>query len=149
MERDSSKYLQVDPRLNKAEEVTEEIKVDDRGAMIVDRHRSIKIDHAGTANMVIKHINTTPGLSTESRLIMTMKAMNPGLKNRIIAHEMKISEYDVSMYEKEGVLRCADHIKKMRLEDSVHKFNLDGMNEQQIKNLNRDKANPLITGISQ
>ena len=94
--KDSSRYLEVDPRLN-AQEVTQEIKTDDRGSLLVDKHKSVKIDHAATSNMMIKHINIVPNLSTESRLIMTMKCMNPGLKNRVIAHEMRISEYDVFM----------------------------------------------------
>lgn len=141
-------YEHVDPNKS-AEESVEKIKTDDQGRLIVGAHKSVKIDHAGAANILIKHINVVPNLSTESRLIMSMKVMNPGLKNRVIATEMKITEYDVHMYEQEGINKCAEHLNKMKLEESVKKFNMDNINEQQIKNLNRDKSNPLITGVDQ
>lgn len=145
---DYSMYEMVDPN-KKAEDTVDKIKTDEFGRIKVGSKKSVRIDHAGAANMVMKHINTVPNLSVEGRLIMSMKVMNPGLKNKVIAREMRITEYDVAMYEKEAVLTCAAHIKKMRLEDSVEKFNLDGMNEQSIRNLNRSKDNPLITGIDQ
>lgn len=141
-------YEMIDPN-KKADDVVDKIKTDEFGRLKVGSKRSVRIDHAGAANMVIKHINTVPNLSVEGRLIMSMKVMNPGLKNKIIAREMRLTEYDVAMYEKEAVLKCADHIKKMNLQDSVEKFNLDGTNEQSIKNLNRDRNNPMVTGISE
>lgn len=138
-------YEMIDPH-KKSEEVVDKIKTDDQGRLIVGSCRSVKIDHAGAANIVLKHINVVPNLSVESRLIMSMKVMNPGLKNKVIAAEMKMTEYDVNMYEQEGINKCGNYLKKEALEESLKKFNLDGRNEQQIKNLNRDKNNPLIIG---
>lgn len=138
-------YEMIEPD-KKAEDTVEKIKTDEQGRLIVGSRRSVKIDHAGAANILIKHINIVPNLSVESRLIMSMKVMNPGLKNKVIASEMKITEYDVNMYEQEGINKCGDYLKKEALEESLKRFNLDGRNEQQIKNLNRDKNNPLIVG---
>ncbi len=138
-------YEMINPR-DKAEDTVEKIKTDDQGRLMVGSHRRVKIDHAGAANIVLKHIYVVPNLSVESRLIMSMKVMNPGLKNKVIAAEMKMTEYDVNMYEQEGIQKCGDHLRKEALEESLKRFNLDGKNEQQIKNLNRDKNNPLITG---
>lgn len=138
-------YEMIDPD-KKAEDIVDKIKTDKEGRLIVGSRRSVKIDHAGAANVLIKHINVVPNLSTESRLIMSMKVMNPGLKNIVIANEMKMSEYDVNMYEQEGISKCGDYLKKQALEESLKKYNLDGKNDQEIKNLNRDRNNPLIIG---
>lgn len=145
--KDTSKYLQVSANDN-PNKVVDPITVDDKGAINVDKRKTITIDHAGAANMVLKHINVVPNLSIQSRLILTMKVMNPGIKNRYIAKEMQITEYDVQMYEREGINRCADYLRKQTLQDSIDKFNKDEIyRTDTVKNASVDKANPLITGV--
>lgn len=125
--------------------------VDNMGRLKVDKRRSVQIDHAGAANAVIKHINVVPNLSVESRMIMTIRVMNPGIKLRYIAQQMKISEYDVRMYEHEGLNRCAAYIKHLAFEESIKKFNMDKFNTESTKimDTNINPANPLISGIDQ
>ena len=84
-------YEMIDPH-KKADDTVDKIKTDDEGRLIVGTRKSVRVDHAGAANVLIKHINVVPNLSTESRLIMSMKVMNPGLDNKVIAHDLKISK---------------------------------------------------------
>lgn len=138
----------TDPNLNVNKAVAPAL--DGQGRINVDTVKSVHIDHAGAANMVLKHIHVVPNLSVESRMIMTIKVMNPGIKNKYIARQMKMSEYDVRMYEKEGVNRCAAYVRQLTLEDSMKKFNMDKLNStDEIMKTNITPSNPLIYGADQ
>lgn len=103
------------------------------------------IDHAQTANTILKLINITPGLSIKSRKIMSMRIINPGISTLSVAIQFGIREFDVKKYEEDGKNKVKEYISHCSTQESINKFNTERIIENDLKNLNKQgNANPLL-----
>jgi len=106
--------------------------------------RQEHLSHTDTANALLKIINVTPGIPVLSRKVMSMRIINPGITVLAVALELGIRELDVVKYEKAGKSRVKDYIDRCSLQEHTDKFNVERSIENELKNLNKTKHNPLI-----
>ena len=114
------------------------------GKIVVDSYDKKTYQHEVVANQILKIINVVPGLSKMAKQVMSMKIVNPGISNMQVALACAIREEDVKKYEKHGKEMCAVFMKRCSVEDAQGKFNADRIIENEIKNLNKLKHNPLM-----
>ena len=107
--------------------------------------RKEHISHIDTANALIKIINVTPGIHAISRKVMSMRIINPGISVLAVALELGIRELDVVKYEKQGKERVKAFIDRSSLQEHTNKFNVERSIENELKNLNKTKQNPLLS----
>lgn len=122
------------------------IELDEQGRLKVDEHRQIKVDHVALANVVLKYINVIPGIPHLSRKIMNLRIVNPGMSNMATALALGIREHEIPLWEQEGLYRVKQFISRISMQDATDKFNTERLIEAEIKNMNKDNANPMMTG---
>lgn len=120
------------------------IELTKRGEIKVDKHTKNTINHTDLANAMIKYIAITPGINPLSRKIMTSKIINPGMTNLTFALKFGMREEEVRLYEVEGKMRVMGFLNRISSQDAINKFNTERTIQNEVKNLNIIKNNPLM-----
>lgn len=141
--KDASAYIMHETGVDVTKE--KEVKVDEHGRIMVDTVVSKKVDHIALANEFIKLVGIVPGLPLMSRKVMMTRMVNPGIRTADIGAAFGLLSSDVLAYEREGVNRITDYIRKQSIHDAAHKFNMDSTSQADALNLNmQGKSNSLI-----
>lgn len=118
-----------------ANESSPNISVDKQGRINVDRVRKIRIDHKHVASDILKMVHIIPNMSLNSRRVMSIRVMNPGITTMGISLSTGLPELSVKQYEREGLEKIKDHLRKTKYDDVVEKAVKDIKNEK-IDNYN-------------
>lgn len=121
-----------------------EIRVDEQGRICVDKHKTTTINHAALANDFVKLASMVP-MSRISRKIIQLKLVNPGISMTGVSLQTGLLAHEITKYEKEGLNRITDFIRRTSLQEAKDKFNSDSTIEDAVKNLNvQGKENSLL-----
>ncbi len=121
-----------------------EIKLDDQGRICVDKHKSTTINHVALANNFVKLASIVP-MSQISRKIIQLKLVNPGITMTGVSLQTGLLAHEIKSYEKDGLNRMSDFIRRTSLQEATNKANSDSAIEYAIKNLNmQGKENSLL-----
>lgn len=121
-----------------------EIKLDEHGRICVDKHKSTTIDHKALASNFFKLAQVVP-MSRISRKIIQLKLVNPGISITGVSLQTGLLAHEINEYEKDGINRISEYIKKTSLEEASGKANRDAAVEIAVKNLNKQgKENSLL-----
>lgn len=128
----------------KKEVKQKEIRLDEHGRICVDKHKSTVIDHKALASNFVKLASVVP-MSAISRKIIQMKLINPGISMTGVSLQMGLLAHEISAYEKEGLNRISEYIRRTSLQEASEKANTDSAIERAVKNLNlQGKDNSLL-----
>ncbi len=118
--------------------------VDANGRIHVDSHKSTTINHAALANDFVKLAGIVP-MSAISRKIIQMKLVNPGITMTGVSLQTGLLAHEIKQYEKDGINRISDFIRRTSIEEAKEKANSDSAVEVAVKNLNlQGKENSLL-----
>lgn len=121
-----------------------ELKVDEQGRICVDKHKSTTINHVAVANNFVKLAAIVP-MNAMSRKIIQMKLVNPGISVTGISLQVGLLAHEIKQYERDGLNRITDFIRRTSLQEATDKANSDSAVEYAIKNLNvQGKDNSLL-----
>lgn len=118
--------------------------VDANGKIHVDSHKSTTINHVALANDFVKLAGIVP-MSQVSRKIIQMKLVNPGISMTGISIQTGLLAHEIKQYEKDGINRISDFIRRTSIEEAKEKANSNSAVEVAVKNLNlQGKDNSLL-----
>lgn len=122
------------------------IGVDEHGRIRVDRHKTTTINHVALANNFVKLASIVP-MSPISRKIIQLKLVNPGISMTGVSLQTGLLAGEIKAYEKDGINRISDFIRRTSLQEATDKFNTDRIIENEVKNLNvQGKENSILNG---
>ena len=104
----------------------------------VKQGKSVRIDHAGLCNSLVKFIAFVR-MPDRSKEIMMFRLANPGISDIQIAMALKMRVVDVEYYENEGKARVAQALESVSLQDSINKFNRDRTVQNAVDEINATK----------
>lgn len=121
-----------------------EIRLDEQGRICVDKHKSTVIDHKALASNFVKLASIVP-MSAISRKIIQMKLVNPGISMTGVSLQMGLLAHEINSYEKDGINRISEYIRRTSLQEASEKANADSSVKRAVKNLNvQGKDNSLL-----
>jgi hypothetical protein len=114
------------------------------GKITVDSHKRVQVNHVKMAEVLLKFINTTPGLSMMSRKVMTLKIGQPGISIERLSILCALRKNEIEAYELEGKQIVKDFMRRSSIEDGVNSFEMNkgSLNKEQryVQQLMRGSA---------
>lgn len=118
--------------------------IDEYGNIKVDSRKSTTINHVELANTIIKLVGVVP-MSPYSRKVLLLKVSNPGITMTGVSLQTGLLAHEIKAYEKEGINRVSDYMRRTDIQEGIDRFNRDSTVENAVKNLNmQGKDNSLL-----